>query len=79
MCLAVPAQITRIDGLEAEVDFGGVRRSISLHLLPDAQIGDYVLVHTGFAIGIVDEEEALKTLDLLAQMERMGAQDDERD
>ncbi len=68
MCLAVPAKILSIDGLEAEVEFGGIHRIISIQLMPDVQVGQYVLVHTGFAIGVVDEQEALETLELLKQM-----------
>ena len=70
MCLAVPAKVLSIseDGLSAEVEFGTVRRMISLQLLPDVALGDYVLVHTGFAIATVDPEEARLTLELLAQM-----------
>ncbi len=70
MCLAVPAKVLSIseDGLSAEVEFGTVRRTISLQLLPDVALGDYVLVHTGFAIATVDPEEARLTLELLAQM-----------
>jgi hydrogenase expression/formation protein HypC len=67
MCLAIPAQILSIDGFQAEVEFGGVHRVISLQLLPQAQIGDYVLVHTGFAISIINLEEARITLDILRQ------------
>lgn len=69
MCLAVPAKILSIDGPQAEVEFGGIRRIISVQLLPEANVGDYVLVHTGFAISIVDPQEAKITLDLLRQME----------
>jgi len=70
VCLAVPAKVLAIseDGLSAEVEFGTVRRTISLQLLPDVVLGDYVLVHTGFAIATVDPEEARLTLELLAQM-----------
>jgi len=68
MCLAVPAKILSIEGLEAEVEFGGIHRTISIQLMPDVQVGQYVLVHTGFAIGVVDEKEALETLELLKQM-----------
>ena len=68
MCLAIPAQILSIDGFMAEAEFGGVHRVISLQLLPQARPGDYVLVHTGFAISIIDPEEARATLDLLRQM-----------
>ena len=68
MCLAVPAKILSIEGPQARVEFGGVRRTISVQLLPEAQVGDYVLVHTGFAISIVDPEEAEITLNLLREM-----------
>jgi hydrogenase expression/formation protein HypC len=68
MCLAVPAKILSIKGPQAEVEFGGVRRVISVQLLPEAQVGDYVLVHTGFAISLVDPAEAEITLDLLREM-----------
>ena len=68
MCLAVPAKILSIEGYEAKVEFGGIHRVISIQLMPNVQVGQYVLVHTGFAIGMVDEEEALETLDLLKQM-----------
>jgi hydrogenase expression/formation protein HypC len=68
MCLAVPAQIQSIDGVEARVDVGGVQRTISLWLLPEAEVGDYVYVHTGFAISLVDEAEALESLRLLREL-----------
>jgi hydrogenase expression/formation protein HypC len=68
MCLAVPAQIRSIDGPTAEVDVGGVRRTISLMLLPEAEVGNYVYVHTGFAISLVDEAEALESLRLLQEL-----------
>jgi hydrogenase expression/formation protein HypC len=68
MCLAVPAQIQSIDGIEAKVDVGGVQRTISLWLLPEAEVGDYVYVHTGFAISLVDEAEALESLRLLREL-----------
>ena len=68
MCLAVIAKILKIDGVTAEASFGGVRRRISLQLLPEARVGDYVLVHTGFAIAVVDPAEAEATLALLAEV-----------
>lgn len=68
MCLAIPAQIRSIDGFEAQVDVGGVGRTISLWLTPEAQVGDYVYVHTGFAISVVDEVEALESLRLLQEL-----------
>jgi hydrogenase expression/formation protein HypC len=68
MCLAIPAQVQSMNGLEAEVEIGGVSRTISLWLTPEAQVGDYVYVHTGFAISVVDEEEALQSLRLLQEL-----------
>jgi hydrogenase expression/formation protein HypC len=72
MCLAVPMKlIERRDTLGvAELD--GVRREVSLMLQPDAQLGDYVLVHAGYVIGMVDEAEAQATLELLRQVADLG-------
>ena len=69
MCLAVPARITEIQGTRATVDMAGVAREASLMLLPDAAVGDYVILHAGFAIERLDEGEALRTLDLFRQIE----------
>ena len=68
MCLAVPSKIMEITEDRAKVDFGGVHRTISLQLMPDVKVGDYVLVHTGFAISKVDPEEARLTLKLVSKM-----------
>jgi hydrogenase expression/formation protein HypC len=68
MCLAIPAQIQSIDGTQAEVDVAGVRREVSVLLTPEAGVGDYVYVHTGFSISIVDETEALESLRLLREL-----------
>ena len=68
MCLAVPAQVLSVEGQEAEVDIGGVRRRISIVLTPEVRDGDYVLIHTGFAINVVDEQEAQETLRLFAEI-----------
>jgi hydrogenase expression/formation protein HypC len=68
MCLAIPAQVKSVNGLEGEVEIGGVGRTISLWLTPEARVGDYVYVHTGYAISVVDEEEALETLRLLREL-----------
>jgi hydrogenase expression/formation protein HypC len=68
MCLAIPAKIKSIDGFMAEVDFGGVSRRISLRLTPEAKVGDYVIVHTGYAINTLDEKEAMETLRLLEEL-----------
>ena len=68
MCLAIPALIKAIDGKEAEAEIGGVSRRISLWLTPEASVGDYVYVHAGFAVSVVDESEALESLRLLAEL-----------
>jgi hydrogenase expression/formation protein HypC len=68
MCLAIPALIKSIDGSEAEVEIGGISRRASLLLTPEAKEGDYVLLHTGYAINVIDEEEAEETLSLLEQI-----------
>jgi hydrogenase expression/formation protein HypC len=70
LCLAVPARVVKIEGEWAEVDIGGIRREASLALVADRgiAIGDYVLVHTGYAITKVDEEEARSILDAWKQV-----------
>jgi len=79
VCLAVPLRVKSIDGTVAEVELSGVSRRISLILTPEASVGDYVLVHTGFAIGVLDEEEAQQTLALLAELEEAGRRLDEEE
>ncbi len=73
MCLSIPSKITEIykDGSLSmgKVDFGGIRKEVCLDYVPEAQIGQYVLIHVGFAISVLDEEEALATLDLLREIE----------
>lgn len=68
MCLAIPALIKRIEDKEAEAEIGGITRRISLWLTPEAKVGDYVLLHTGYAINILDQEEAEETLKLLQEI-----------
>ena len=68
MCLAVPARIESIDGQQAEVDVGGVRRTIGLWLTPEARVGDYVYLHAGYAISVLDEAEAQESLRLLREL-----------
>lgn len=74
MCLAVPGQILSISGDENDlsrsgrVSFGGIIKEVNLAYVPEAQIGNYVIVHVGFAIAILDEAAALQTLRDLAQM-----------
>jgi hydrogenase expression/formation protein HypC len=65
MCLAVPARIVEMTGQTATVDMEGVRRNVSMMLLPDARVGEYVIVHAGFAIGRLDEKEAEETLRMI--------------
>ena len=69
MCLAVPARVISIDDQLASVEVQGVRRAASLMLLPEAAVGDYVLVHAGFAMQIVDEEEVRAMEALRAEMQ----------
>jgi hydrogenase expression/formation protein HypC len=68
MCLAVPVIITKVEGKEGEVEIGGVSRRISLWLTPEAKVGDYVLLHTGYAISVLDQEEAEETLKLFQEI-----------
>ena len=79
MCLAVPGKVVAIEGDSdlrmARVDFGGVTREACLAYVPEAQVGDYVLVHVGFAIATVDEQAAQESLALLAEageLEELG-------
>lgn len=74
MCLAIPALLAeRLAGDEATVDLGGVRKRISVALVPEAAVGDYVIVHVEHAIGVLDRDEAEATLRLLAEMAAAGA------
>ncbi len=68
MCLAVPSQIKSIEGDYAEVEIGGVERKVNIVLTPEAKPGDYILVHTGYSIGIVNEEEAEATIQLFNEL-----------
>jgi hydrogenase expression/formation protein HypC len=72
MCLAVPVKITSIEGDQADVDIGGVSRRVSIALTPEAEIGNYVLLHTGYAINVLNEEEAQETLSLLERLVEAG-------
>ncbi len=75
MCLAVPGKIISINNNDpllksAKVSFGGILKEVSLAYLPEAEIGNYVIVHVGFALSIVDEDEAQKTLQYFSQMQK---------
>ncbi len=67
MCLAIPMKLIRRDEFEGTVELDGVSRSISMMLLPEAEVGDHVLVHAGYAIGSINEDEAAKTIELLRE------------
>jgi len=77
MCLAIPGKITIIDNQVddifrmAKVNFNGIVKDVNLAMVPEAKIGDYVLVHVGSAISIVDEKEAKITMDILMQMDEL--------
>jgi hydrogenase expression/formation protein HypC len=76
MCLAVPGKILTIDEpspLErtARVSFGGIVKKVNLAYVPEAQVGDYVLVHVGFALNLIDEQEAHKVFEYLEQMDEL--------
>ena len=77
MCLAVPGKITSISGDEplmrtGKVDFGGILKEVSFAYVPEAQLGDYVIVHVGFALSRVDEAEAQQVFEYLRQMEDLS-------
>ena len=74
MCLAVPGKILSIENSDSplrlgQVSFGGIIKEVSLACVPEAKIGDYVIVHAGFAISILDEQEAAKTFEYLDELE----------
>ena len=75
MCLAVPAKIVEIDGTRARIDMAGNVREADLTLLPDAKLGEYVLVHAGFAIGRYDEETAQQVLRDFEEIGRHAAEE----
>ena len=81
MCLAVPGKISSISGEDpllrtGKIDFGGVLKEASLAYVPEAKVGDYVIVHVGFAISRVDEEEAHKVFDYLREMQELAELED---
>ena len=76
MCLAVPGKILNVTGEDfmrcGAVSFGGIVKQVSLAYVPEAKVGDYVIVHVGFAISTVDESEAMQTFEYLKQMGELG-------
>lgn len=79
MCLAIPGKVVEAfvrDGMHmGRVQFGGVTRDACLEYVPDTQVGEYVLVHVGFAISRIDEEEAFRTYQALAELDQLGELD----
>lgn len=81
MCLAIPGRIIEIDTDEygvrmARTNFGGIVKQVCLEYTPEAEVGNYVLVHVGFSLGIVDEVEAERTYEALRNMDQLGELDD---
>lgn len=72
MCVAIPMQIKKIKEDKGIVDIGGVEREVGLQLLRDVKVGDYVIVHAGFAIQKLDEDDAKETLALFKEMEGLS-------
>lgn len=77
MCLAVPGKIISIEEADAvfrtgRVNFGGIVKNVNLAYVPEAKVGDYVVVHVGFALSIVNEEEAKKVFEYLRNMDELG-------
>lgn len=77
MCLAIPAEVKELDETTRQgvVDVMGVTRTASFDLTPQAQVGDYVLIHAGFAIEVIDAQSAQETLDLIAEFPELAADD----
>lgn len=81
MCLAVPGKVVSIKDEDpllrmGTVDFGGIRKDINLSFVPDAEVGDYVLVHVGFALNTIDEREADRVFQYLEEMGELGELED---
>ena len=80
MCLAVPGKVVSIAGDDplmrtGKVSFGGILKEANLACVPEAKVGDYVIVHAGLAISVLDEEEAVTTLEYLSQIELLGREE----
>ncbi len=68
MCVAIPGRVKSIEGVTAEVEVGGITRQVNVQLTPEVKEDDYVLVHAGFSIHIIEEQEALETLKILSEL-----------
>lgn len=83
MCLAIPGQILSIDEIDevqrvGRVSFGGIIKEVGLMLVPEAKVGDHVLVHAGYAIGSVNEKAAERIVDTLAELDKLAREEDGR-
>ncbi len=78
MCLGIPAKVIELyekDGMKmARVDFGGAIKEACMEYLPEVKVGDYTIIHVGFGLSILDEQEALETMELLRQIDALGGE-----
>ena len=78
MCLGIPAKVIELyetNGMKmAKVDFGGVVKEACMEYLPEVKLGDYTIVHVGFGLSILDEQEAMETMELLRQIDAQGSE-----
>jgi len=77
MCLAIPLRLVSVNGTDAVGEVGGIQREVSIMMTPDAKVGDYVIVHAGFAIQVLDQKEAEENLELLRQIGEAAEQKQE--
>lgn len=77
MCLAIPAQIEKVEGSKGVAAIEGTRLNVVLALVPEAKVGDWVLVHAGYAITVLDEQDARQTYELLKEARQLAAEDKE--
>jgi|WetSurMetagenome_2_1015567.scaffolds.fasta_scaffold42440_3 hydrogenase expression/formation protein HypC len=77
MCLAVPLRLISVNGADAVGEVGGIQREVSIMMTPDVKVGDYVIVHAGFAIQMLDQKEAEENLELLRQIGEAAEQKQE--
>jgi len=71
MCLGVTARVVKIDGKKADVEFDGVIQTISIAMTPEVKIGEYVMLHAGFAISIIDQQQAEETIEIFMEIKKM--------
>ncbi|HBC92330.1 MAG TPA: HypC/HybG/HupF family hydrogenase formation chaperone [Pelotomaculum sp.] len=71
MCLGITAKVVKIDGQKADVEFDGVTQAVSIAMTPEVKIGEYVMIHAGFAISIIEREQAEETMNLFIEIKKM--------